>query len=102
MVQNAANNIKALKIYLIWFEITKPAVAMKEQLAAFGSFLDDYGRRLDAAKGDQSREGPFSPWSAMSPFSLLRAPPSEQLPVAMIVEDDNKMLSKVNNVIIVL
>ena len=75
---------------------------MKEQLAAFGSFLDDYGRRLDAAKGDQSREGPFSPWSAMSPFSLLRAPPSEQLPVAMIVEDDNKMLSKVNNVIIVL
>merc|ERR1719188_1031068 len=31
----------------------------------------------------------------MSPFSLLRAPPSEQLPVAMIVEDDNKMLSKV-------
>ena len=28
------------------------AVAMKEQLALFGSFLADYGRKLDASKGD--------------------------------------------------
>ena len=95
---------------------------MKEQLALFGSFLADYGRKLDASKGDPYPEvsvgselwisginvwnlkkihlylqGPFSPWSAMSPFSFLRAPPSEQLPTALIVDDDNKMLSKVAN-----
>jgi hypothetical protein len=102
LVYTSASNfafvIKALLVSVL---------AQNAELSRFGSFLDEYTSALDQRLDDdgvstvgdggdgESSSLPFSTSSFASPFRLLYAPPREQLPVADIVDDDNKYMSKV-------